>query len=322
MQYLTFIQTLKKLKDIPKSYQPQGIAQLSNACMNGRITPVFQYNAYSLTYAAGTGDNAEYINIPIRGYLTHQNLSNVFNWSTHREKKIEFTEAVIYELTQEEEQAAKGDSIVLAKKTFHHLRPQGNARSFSFDVQAKGYVNLYSISDERDAERIRELGGVEISQNDLLFPTEQVEEYLDSFIFGNEESYINSVAFNNSDDNSNLELQKQEIEILEARLMQANDDNEKIKEQLVKANAELVAIKTIQVDHDKDLNPKSHNSVTRILNVLFHKAELDINAYQGTTNKNIVDTSISLNAKITEKPVLYWIKQVQQLRINIQESNN
>lgn len=74
--------------------------------------------------------------------------------------------------------------------------------------------------------------------------------------------------------------------------------------------------------NDADLNPKTLSAITRLLNVLFHKAQLDITAHKGTTNKNIVNTSISLNAKITEKPVSHWIRQVQQLRIDTQDRNN
>lgn len=71
-----------------------------------------------------------------------------------------------------------------------------------------------------------------------------------------------------------------------------------------------------------ELNPKTQTAVTRLLNVLFHKAQLDITAHKGTTNKNIVNSSISLNTKITEKPVSHWIKQVQQLRIDTQTKDN
>jgi hypothetical protein len=82
--YLNFFQTLEKLKSIPETYQPQETAQLSNACINKKITPVFEYNAFSLINMCGTGENTEYINIPIIGYLTDETLPNVFNWSSRR----------------------------------------------------------------------------------------------------------------------------------------------------------------------------------------------------------------------------------------------
>lgn len=221
MEYLTLSQTLEKLKNVPKFYQPQGVAQLSDACIKKKITPVFQYNAYSLTNVCGVGDNAEYINIPIKGYLTSKHISNVFNWSSKREKKVEFTEAIVYELTPEEEHAPKESEIVLARTTFHHLRPIGNAKSIHFDVQAKWDTRLYSSSNEKDAERIRDLGGVEISQNDLLFPTEQVEDYIDSFICDNEDNFLNSFVFDSSAANAKIEQQQKEIDSLNKKIEQA-----------------------------------------------------------------------------------------------------
>lgn len=70
---------------------------------------------------------------------------------------------------------------------------------------------------------------------------------------------------------------------------------------------------------DKELNPKTQRTVKHLLNVLFHKAQLDITAHRGATNTTIVRLSESLNSKITEKPVGYWIQQVQQLRIDNKE---
>lgn len=233
MKYLNLAQTLNKLKDIPKSYQPQGIPQLSDACMNRRITPLFIYNGYSLTYVCGIGVNAEYINIPIKGYLTHEDLPNVFSWNSKRERKIEFTEAVIYELTQEEELISTGSRIVLAKKTFHHLRPIGNPKSQYFDVKPTASTRLYSLSNEQDAERIRELGGVEISQNNLLFPSEQVQDYIDSFIH-DDENHINSSAFDSSETDAKISLQTKEIAELRSLLDLVNADNKNIKTQLSK----------------------------------------------------------------------------------------
>lgn len=105
-----------------------------------------------------------------------------------------------------------------------------------------------------------------------------------------------------------------QIRQLTAQIAQLTAQNKELREQ---RNSQPVA-----PADDADLNPKTLSAVTRLLNVLFHKAELDIKAHKGTTNKNIVNSSKSLNAKITEKPVSYWIKQVQQLRIDTQDSNN
>lgn len=97
----------------------------------------------------------------------------------------------------------------------------------------------------------------------------------------------------------------------------AQDKIDELEHQLAQAKAELADNPADEVE----LNPKTQTAVTRLLNVLFHKARLDITAHKGTTNKNIVNSSISLNAKITEKPVSHWIKQVQQLRIDTEKNN-
>ncbi len=90
-----------------------------------------------------------------------------------------------------------------------------------------------------------------------------------------------------------------------------------LENQLAQAKAELADKPADQIE----LNPKTQTAVTCLLNVLFHKAEMDITAHKGTTNQNIVNLSKSLNAKITEKPVSHWIKQVQQLRIDTEKNN-
>lgn len=95
----------------------------------------------------------------------------------------------------------------------------------------------------------------------------------------------------------------------------AQDKIDELENQLAQAKAELAD----NPADEAELNPKTQTAVTRLLNVLFHKAQLDIAAHKGTTNKNIVNSSISLNAKITEKPVSHWIKQVQQLRIDTEK---
>lgn len=114
---------------------------------------------------------------------------------------------------------------------------------------------------------------------------------------------------------TNNEKAQTKIAELEKQLSKAHADNDLLRKKL-DSNKEL------QPADEADLNPKTLSAVTRLLNVLFHKAQLDITAHQGTTNKNIVSSSISLKAKITEKPVSHWIKQVQQLRIDTQDRNH
>lgn len=102
------------------------------------------------------------------------------------------------------------------------------------------------------------------------------------------------------------------------QLIKKDEKIAELEEQLEKMEAELA---NQIVNADKELNPKSIRTVTCLLNVLFYKAQLDINAHKGTTNAKIVSLSKDLNAKITEKPVSDWIKRVQQLRIDTQNNN-
>ncbi len=248
MDYLSLSQVLEKLKNIPKPCQPQSIAQLAHACMEDKITPVFSYDAYALEYACGTGEDTEYIIIPVKGCLTNKNITNVFNWTSQRKKKIEITEAQIYELAQQEQFLYKGKSIVLARTTFNHLRPFGNAKSVTFDTNLTGQTKLYSSSNEKDAERIRNLGGIEISQDDLLFSKTQIEDYIDSFICENEESYIDPLIFNNSDNNAKIESQKQEIDLLKANIIQLTADNNDLQKRL-KQQVDKPANDNIEQDH-------------------------------------------------------------------------
>ena len=102
---------------------------------------------------------------------------------------------------------------------------------------------------------------------------------------------------------------------------QSIDKDKKIAELEERLEKTEIELANQAVNADKELSPKSLKSVTCILNVLFYKAELDIDAHQGTTNAKIVSLSKDLNAKITEKPVSHWIKRVQQLRIDTQNIN-
>lgn len=120
----------------------------------------------------------------------------------------------------------------------------------------------------------------------------------------------------NEDD---IDIEQNEVKALREKVKRLAAENEILK---AKLNDELNQTKAEVADDTADeveLNPKTQTAVTRLLNVLFHKARLDITAHKGTTNKNIVNSSISLNAKITEKPVSHWIKQVQQLRIDTEK---
>ena len=128
----------------------------------------------------------------------------------------------------------------------------------------------------------------------LVFSSDEVEAYAAALHF---------------DDLTTPEQQR--IAELESLLAQAHADNEQLRRQ-----------HSTPADDDKELLPNSQAAVTRLLNVLFHKAELDIKACQGTTNKTIFETSKSLDAKVAENTIKQWIGRVQQLRIDTKEKQN
>ena len=122
-----------------------------------------------------------------------------------------------------------------------------------------------------------------------------------------------------------IRITKDSLNILIAKpdtQQQSVDKDKKISELEERLEKTEIELANQTANADKELSPKTLKSVTCLLNVLFHKAQLDITAHKGTTNARIVSLSKDLNAKITEKPVSYWIKQVQQLRIETQNNNN
>ena len=151
-------------------------------------------------------------------------------------------------------------------------------------LNVRKYLNSeeYSVYSDNDHYTV--------TRESLLFPSEQVQSYIAS-----------------RQTNEQNTPEQQRIAELEKLLEQAY--------------AQLEEQTNMPADDDKELNPKTRISAARIMNVLFHKAQLDITAHKGTTNKTIVNLSKSLNAKITEQPVSDWIKEVQQLRIDTKKDN-
>lgn len=129
----------------------------------------------------------------------------------------------------------------------------------------------------------------------ILFSSDEVEAYANSLHFGDLTT-----------------PEQQRIAELESQLAQAHADNAKLRQQ----NNTPAA--------DKELTHKSQEAVTRLLNVLFHKADLNIDAHDGTTNKNIYEYSRHPNIEtpISEGFISDWIKRVQQLRIDTKEKQN
>lgn len=133
---------------------------------------------------------------------------------------------------------------------------------------------------------LKEHDAATVTLNDLLFHIEQVQDY---------------IALQQVDDLTTPEQQR--IAELESEVID-------LKEQLSR-QADTPA------DDDKELTYKSQEAVSRLLNVLFYKASMSIDATDGTTNTNIYNYSRkpSVDTPISKNFISSWIKRVQQLRI-------
>lgn len=133
-----------------------------------------------------------------------------------------------------------------------------------------------------------------ITIEDLLFPNEQIQKYIE---------LVYNSSLSTPEDSRITELETQ----------------------LKKAKAHIEELKKSDInydDGDKELNPKTLTAVTRLLNVLFYKTSYDISSHAGTTNTNIVELSKKIRTPITKNTVSKWIKEVQQLRINVEKKTN
>ena len=130
----------------------------------------------------------------------------------------------------------------------------------------------------------------------ILFSSDEVEAYANSLLF---------------DDLTTPDQQR--IAELESQLAQAHADNNQLRQQHSPPAA------------DKELTHKSQEAVTRLLNVLFYMGGHDLSAHSGTLRDNIVSYSKNPDlggAKISEGFTTYWIKLVQQLRIDTKTKQN
>lgn len=155
----------------------------------------------------------------------------------------------------------------------------------------QGSFNLYSFQDGRKNPDVTHT----FYLYDILNDNEQNITANDLYIPKNEIDKL----FNKSDQTG----PEQTIAKLESELAQANAENALLRQ---------------KIEDNKELEPNSQAAVTRLLNVLFYKADYDLQSHSGTTNKNIVAYSErpNVNTPITKGFLAPWIKRVQQLRID------
>lgn len=132
---------------------------------------------------------------------------------------------------------------------------------------------------------------------------------LDNNTSGHTQAQIAQLATNN-------EKAQAKIAELKKQLEQAISDNDNIKKQLEQAHADNDLLRK-EIEDNKELEPSSIAAVTRLLNVLFYKADYEISAHSGTLNKQLIEYSKhpSVNTSISKGFLTPWLKRVQQLRI-------
>lgn len=119
---------------------------------------------------------------------------------------------------------------------------------------------------------------------------------------------------------STLATDAKRIKLLEQQVIEQNAEIEEKQDQIVKLTTQLTQTYKV-VDDDKEITYNSQTAITRLLNILFHMGDYDIEAHSGTTNKKIVSYSNlpNINTPVTKNFVTTWIKNVQRLRDETQE---
>jgi len=190
------------------------------------------------------------------------------------------------------------------------------------DLGMHDYTIQGRLIDEKLSNLVLQFGIVDKNIKPIQLPIDEIKTLVTYFhhqfvIKNNNLELVNQDVFSSIKNELTFTNPEPKTDVYHQHIAELESKIADLENQLAQAKAELADKPADEVE----LNPKTKTSATRIMNVLFHKAQLDITAHQGTTNKTIVNLSKSLNATITEKPVIFWIKEVQQLRIDTEKDN-
>lgn len=257
MNYYDLEQTLEIFQNkLPEKVLPFGIKQLADLCRRENITPVFSYDKV----------------IVIKEKLKHEDIGlTTFIASTSDFKGYLTLPNLINLLSNHK------PSLITASSAYIYE-----------------HIGSKNQDDDRGNLVHFKTANYNITIDDLLFPNEQIQRYIQS-----EHGCSLSTP-------ENLRITE-----LESQLKQTEARIEAFKKQSFN-----------RADDYEDLNPKTLTAVTSLLNVLFHKANYDISSHAGTTNTNIVEFSKQTKTPITKNTVSKWIKEVQQLRIDVKKKDD
>lgn len=284
LDFYTLQETLKILTKSSNSEYTYTSADIATLCRQGALTPVFAYNSYGMQLLeyydenkplpSKNGGETEYDTSrapePMTtslydNYFTHERLTSLLDNSGGN---LVINNAMTYESD------GLGYEVVLVANAL-------NVRKYFSNED-------YSVYSDND--------GCTITRESLLFPREQVQNY---------------IASKQTTEQNTPEQQR--IAALESNLKQALADNAKLKQQ-----------NSMPTNDDKELPPNSQAAITRLLNVLFHMGKHDLSAHSGTLNQQLVKYSEhpDLGGKtITKNFLTTWLKRVQDLRTEIEDKN-
>lgn len=158
MSYLDVQQTLELLnKELPPNQVRYGLTQLADLCRREHLTPLFYYD--KCLDLLERGYDPEHDDQPIKpstfsGYLSADRLQSLVNKPTSQ--PVKQYSAIVYEtITADYVELTKGDRVALCS-TAHDGNPQNT-------------ISTYDLK-ESDAATV--------THDDLVFPTEQVQDYI------------------------------------------------------------------------------------------------------------------------------------------------
>lgn len=274
MSYYNLEQTLEVFqKNLPETLLPFGLPQLADLCRRGEVTPVFSYDKYINEGLANERELPTYLKQLTRsfnGYLTLPDLSNLL---FQLKNTVVTSTAYVYE-----------EIGTTNKGSFVSLENYGYDR---FEDYQDGHIS-YSSGD---------INYIEI--NNLLFPIEQVKEYISAKCSNVLDKPATIGTFGTP------ALTKCEPKTDKERVTE-------LEKELATVKAELKE-QTDTLANDKHLSTRSQNLAAKIILALLDIAELDRNSlpYQYddlSSNNCIIHDQIKANGmKVGQQKIGHWL---------------
>lgn len=289
-------------------FETLGAKQFLERFINkGQLIPIFYFNGYGVLNLDVSLDDMEMKNIwHIDGYFLDKHAYSLENPGAFR-RSNSIIESAFKNLSNSIFRLKYNSGILYEVLTSHFVGTDEAAKLINktdvdIDVFLKNrhavlfndepiYEGRYDYEDMDDT--------IVIDRSNVFFAIEDINNILGQLPV-NTGQYITAPAMNAAPYQDNSQ-NNQRIAELEKQLAQANADNALLRK---------------KIDDDKELQPNSQAAVSRLLNVLFYKADYDIKAHQGTTNTKIQQLSKEMGMPVGEKFISKWIKIVNEAKLN------